>query len=116
MGIVRSALSMHQAFQVAPGPIYSAEKPVRSRAYMQFIKRFPCLVCGKKWGIDPCHTGPHAYGEKASDYTCIPLCRKHHEEFDSAPETFARKHHLNIPALICGFLRRWAERMQRTTR
>ena len=57
----------------------------------------------KTWGIDPCHTGPHGTSQKACDLTCIPLCRQHHREFDTAPYKFAEKFKLDIPALIQKF-------------
>ena len=53
--------------------------------------------------VDPCHTGPHATSQKSSDLDCIPLCRKHHIEFDAAPYEFAERHKLDIPALIRQF-------------
>lgn len=75
-------------------------KPVRDPEYLRFVKRLPCAVCCKTWGVDPCHTGPHGISQKASDLLCIPLCRVHHQEYDSAPREFATKHGLDVPALI----------------
>jgi len=91
---------MNTPLQIRPGPMYQGSAPVRDREYLRFIKRLPCVVCLRTWWVDPCHVGPHAIGQKASDLDCIPLCRKHHTEFDTAPYEFAERHKLDIPALI----------------
>lgn len=91
------------AFQVRPGPLYRFTKPVRDALYRRFIKSFPCLACLSTWRVDPCHTGPHGTSQKACDLTCIPLCRKCHQEFDANPYEFAEKHGLDIPARIAWF-------------
>ncbi len=104
---------MSQAFQIAPEPIYKAKKPVRDPAYRRFIKGFPCAACGQTWNVDPCHTGPHGISQKASDLSCIALCRKHHEEMDAAPVRFAERYQLDIGALIRGYLRLWETQYSR---
>jgi hypothetical protein len=76
--------------------------PVRNAKYLRFIKSEPSVVSGRA-GCDPCHTGPHALNQKASDLTCIPLTREEHDEFDKNPRAFAEKHGLDIPALIADF-------------
>lgn len=88
------------AEQIRPGPLYAGAKPARDPEYRKYIKRLPCVVCLKTWWIDPAHTGPHGIGQKSSDLDCIPLCRRHHDEFDRAPQQFAERHKLDIPALI----------------
>ncbi len=104
-----------QAFQVAPQPIYQGKKPERDPLYRRFVKRFACVACGKTWGVDPCHTGPHGTSQKSSDYSCIPLCRKCHDAFDADPRGFAERHQLDIPALIAGFLRIWSLKLKGAT-
>ncbi len=91
---------MNQPFQIRPGLIYRAVKPVRDPQYRRFIKSLPCIACLKTWSVDPCHTGPHGIGQKACDLKCIPLCRKCHREHDANPAAFVEKHGLNIPAYI----------------
>jgi hypothetical protein len=46
--------------------------------FRRFVKTFACCVCGRR-PVDPAHIGPKGIGSKASDYTCIPLCRDHHD-------------------------------------
>jgi hypothetical protein len=94
---------MNQPLQIRPGPLYQRSKPVRDPEYKRFIKRLPCVGCGRTWGIDPMHTGPHALNQKASDLDVLPGCRRCHNEFDADPHGFAERKHLNIPALIRRF-------------
>jgi hypothetical protein len=91
---------MSQALQIRPGPLYQGSTPARDPAYRRFIKRLPCVGCGTTWWIDPAHTGSHGLGQKSDDYSCIPLCRKCHQEYDACPWKFVFKHGLDIPALI----------------
>jgi hypothetical protein len=88
-----------QPFQVAPGQIYQREILVRDDKYRRYVKQFPCVGCRRTWMIDPAHCGPHGTGQKASDLTCIPLCRKCHREFDANPVKFVESRRLDIPAL-----------------
>lgn len=80
--------------------LYIPSKPVRDQKYLRFVKSFPCASCGKSWGVDPAHTGPHGISTKSSDLSTIPLCRKCHDQFDPAPRDFAILHGLDVPALI----------------
>ena len=98
---------MNQPTQIRPGQLYALPKPIRNPLYLRFIKRLPCVGCGKKWWIDPAHTGPHGTSQKACDLSCIPLCRKCHREFDAAPRKFAEAKKLDIPALIVLFNSFW---------
>jgi hypothetical protein len=102
------------AFQIAPRPLVKPEKPVRDPAYRRWIKRFACVACGSTKLVDPCHTGPHGLNQKSSDLSCIPLCRKCHDQFDADPKGFARLHCLKIPALIQRFNRLWKQRLEGT--
>ena len=86
---------MDQAFQLAPRPIYQAEKPVRNDLYQRLIKRFPCLVGGATREIDPMHTGSYGLGAKACDTACLPGCRKCRREFDANARALAERHHLD---------------------
>jgi hypothetical protein len=105
---------MQQDFQLTSGPIYQAEKPVRKALSTSWIKGFTCIVCGSTRRIDPCHYGPHALSQKASDLKCIPLCRKHHDALDADPQGFAARHDLDIPIWIQFLSHCWDLKQRRT--
>ncbi len=87
-------------------------QPFRSYPYRRWIKSLPSAVSGQL-NCDPCHTGPHAYGAKAADRTCIPLTRSEHEEYDRDPEAFCRKHGLHVKSLVQRLNRLWFEARRR---
>ena len=91
---------------------YQPSKPVRDPDYRRWVKSLPCAACGRSWGIDPAHTGPHGMSQKSSDLTCIPLCRRDHNAFDAAPQDFASEHGIDIPALIQRLNRAYSETMK----
>lgn len=93
---------MIQPMAVRSERMYSGSAPVRDRKYLLWIKRQASVVSGFG-GCDPCHTGPHATGQKSSDLTAIPLTQKEHDAFDADPRGFAELHGLDIPALIQEF-------------
>ena len=77
-----------------------------SADYRRWISSLGCCVSGCVHAtrrVDPCHTGAHAYGRKSSDLSCIPLCRRHHDEFDANPRAFAEKYRINVPELVQAF-------------
>jgi hypothetical protein len=56
----------------------------RDFAFMAFIRSQQCCVCEKlrlvNFGrIEAHHAGQRAFGRKADDRTCIPLCWRHHD-------------------------------------
>ena len=85
---------MTQSLYGIASKLYRAVKPVRDRQYRMFIKSLPCCGCGNSCWVDPAHTGPHGHGTKASDLTCIPLCRSCHDAHDQSPHTFRQRHGL----------------------
>lgn len=49
-------------------------------AYLAYVRKLPCLVCGYT-PCDPDHLKARGWREaKRNDYSCIPLCRRHHTE------------------------------------
>src|SRR5205823_2457849 len=59
-------------------------KPERSEAYRAWIRTHACIICGvpaHARAIEAAHTdvlGGRGLGQKASDKSCVPLCRKDH--------------------------------------
>ena len=48
--------------------------PVRNWKYRAWIRSLPCAICGRT-PSEAAHTGSdHGLRQKASDYTCVPLC------------------------------------------
>src|SRR5690349_16116119 len=90
---------MTQAYRVAPRPLTSREKPIRSQQYLAFIRRQPSVV-SSLGPCEACHTGGHGRSQKSSDLDCIPLTRREHKALDADPQGFAALHGLDIPAVI----------------
>lgn len=85
---------------VACGLAFQKSVPERDAKYLAFVRTHPCALCGKRFGIEAAHFGPHGFGSKASDYQAMPLCRSCHRKqgrMDIA--TFEATFHVN-PYLI----------------
>ena len=53
--------------------------PSRDSGYRTWIRTLPCAACGSRWQIEAAHTGcDGGMSQKASDYSCVPLCRSCH--------------------------------------
>ena len=53
----------------------SARGPARSWKYKAWIRSLECVACGSSYGVEAAHTGSDGgMRQKASDYSCIPLC------------------------------------------
>ena len=70
-------------------------------SYIEFIKAKPCLVCGTI-GVDAHHLeaigmGNNRNKESKKDYSCVPLCRVHHQEYHTiGVNGFQEKYGFNI--------------------
>jgi hypothetical protein len=81
--------------------LYTPSKPIRDESYLRWIRTLPCSACVKqRRKVEAAHTGPHGMSQKASDYSCIPLCRVHHQEYDSGPQAFQERHGIDVPNLV----------------
>lgn len=102
---------MSVASRVAGPQLYRASKPLRDRKLLAWVRSLPCAVCGWR-GVESAHTGPHGIGQKASDDTAIPLCRRDHRTGPRSlhllgPVEFERVHGLDIAALRERLQRDW---------
>lgn len=76
--------------------------PMRDPKYRKWLSMFGwCVVCwpGKSGGlgllhdplnpiIDPAHTQNNGMRSKGPDSSCVPLCRRHHQQYDSGRIVF----------------------------
>jgi hypothetical protein len=56
----------------------------RDFTFMQWVKQQRCLMRAEgdcAGAIEAHHAGPHAMSRKAPDWTCVPLCGRHHRDY-----------------------------------
>jgi hypothetical protein len=89
------------------------ETPARDWKYRAWIRHLPCAACGSERYVEAAHTGSDGgMSQKASDYSCIPLCAWCHR---CGPESyhvigrsaFEELHGLNCRALRTRLYRTW---------
>ena len=75
--------------------------PGRSPDYLAWIRTLGCVVCSRVSGgatvIEAAHTnvlGARGMGQKASDFSAVPLCSGHHREY---PDSY---HRLGEPCFV----------------
>jgi len=59
-------------------------KPVRSEAYLSYVRSLPCCHCAAEGPNDAHHLigfGRGTMGGKADDMLAVPLCRECHTKF-----------------------------------
>ncbi len=79
--------------------------PLRCQAYKDWLKTKRCCVCNAM-SSDPAHTLNNSTGSKGPDSSCVPLCRAHHDEYDSGRKAFERKYdNMDMQAAARGY---WA--------
>ena len=80
--------------------------PARDARYRAWIRSLPCCLCGLEPAGEAAHTGQDGgMGQKASDYSCIPLCRNcHTQNADSyhrlGRAEFERRHRVDLADII----------------
>jgi len=86
--------------------------PERSVEYLAWIRTLGCLVCARVNGgvtvIEAAHTnalGARGIGQKASDFSAVPLCSGHHREYPDSyhrlgEEHFVQTQQLDLPELV----------------
>ena len=96
---------------------YSARP--RDFAFMSWVRSQQCIVCEKQrvlnfGSIYAHHAGQRAFGRKADDRTCVPLCWRHHDRgspasIHSLGKRFWGVYGLDRNASIAELQRRYAE-------
>jgi hypothetical protein len=85
---------------------------------MDWLKDQHCVACD--WFIDnglvvdPAHTVNNGGASKGPDSSCVPLCRRHHDEMDGRLNTkvvtkaqFAAKYKLDLAAIAAAHFARY---------
>ncbi len=78
--------------------------PLRDVEYRRWLAKRICLLltqpksrfvgCCDQTITDAAHTENNGMGSKGPDSSCVPLCRKHHREYDAGRKTFEKKYGL----------------------
>lgn len=88
----------------------SGRGPARSFKYRSWIRSLPCAACGSTHSVEAAHTGNDGgMSQKASDYSCIPLCTDCHTQ---APDSHHRdrqafEQRIDVPALVARLTHDW---------
>lgn len=97
---------MSTAYEVRAlfGETYKRRKPIKSSAYLRFIRSLPCVACGGIRNVEAMHTGGRGLGQKSDDAKALPGCRFCHKELHVlGPIAFAEKYSLDFLALALKF-------------
>ncbi len=81
--------------------------PMRDAGYRRWLSNRICAVtilaeredCRDIFPCDPAHTENNGMGSKGPDSSCVPLCRKHHREYDAGRKAFEKKYGLDMKAI-----------------
>ena len=90
--------------------------PPRDQAYLGWIREMPCIACGIEGRSVAAHTGTDGgMSQKASDYSCVPLCADCHTQAPGAYHragrgTFERRHGLSFAGAVARLNREWQAR------
>jgi hypothetical protein len=90
--------------------------PERDKDYKAWIRTLPCCACGAEERSEAAHTGSDGgMAQKASDLSCVPLCRDCHTQAPGAhhrvgKEIFERRHGLSFAGIVARLNREWQAR------
>ncbi len=75
---------------------------MRDAGYREWLGDQFCKAC-PQWDqltfSDAAHTENNGMGSKGPDSSCVPLCRKHHREYDAGRKVFEKKYRLDMKAI-----------------
>lgn len=78
--------------------------PARNWKYRAWIRTLPSVVSGRM-GCEACHTVNNGMCSKGSCYSCVPLTRDEHQEYDAGRENFERKYGVKMTDIVRGLNR-----------
>lgn len=94
----------------------SGRGPARNWKYRGFIRSLPCAACGSTYDVEAAHTGTdRGMAQKASDYSCIPLCSdchtqapdSHHRDRQACEDRIFARHNTSVAQLVKSLNREW---------
>jgi len=89
--------------------------PARNARYRAWIRSLLCCLCGLEPAGEAAHTGRDGgMAQKASDYSCVPLCRNcHTQNADSyhrlGRAKFEQRHNVDLRGLVIRLNRDWVK-------
>lgn len=87
--------------------------PARSSKYKAWVRSLPCAVCDTTRDVEAAHAGSDGgTAQKASDYSCIPLCPHCHTVGPDSyhrlgRSEFERRHGLCCRCIVRDLTRTW---------
>ena len=90
--------------------------PPRDAAYLAWIRGMPCIACGIGDRSEAAHTGTDGgMSQKASDYSCVPLCGNCHTRATGAyhrigKRAFEEQHGLSFVRSVEQLNEEWRQR------
>ncbi len=100
---------LEQVEEVAVAAALPDTKVGRSEDYLDYIRSLPCCLCSFH-PVDSHHTDTGGTGMKGSDFSCIPLCRKCHDELGSGgKESFQTLHGIRLDTEVKRVLVKWCD-------
>ena|ERR1017187_6096530 len=92
--------------------------PPRDKVYLAWIREKPCIACGLEGRSEAAHTGTDGgMSQKASDYSCVPLCADCHTQAPGAYHrigkgAFERTHGFRCAALVKRLYAEWRDSLE----
>jgi len=84
-------------------PSATRRGPPRDEAYLAWIRAMPCITCGIAGRSQAAHTGTDGgMSQKASDYSCVPLCADCHTQAPGAYHRIGKRAFEERQGLVFG--------------
>lgn len=110
-------MQVHGAMPRRKGPRRSTGRgPARSWKFKAWIRTLECVCCGSTESVEAAHTANDGgMSQKASDYSCIPLCtdchtqapHSHHRNREACEALIFARHNATIAELVKSLNREW---------
>jgi hypothetical protein len=111
---LRSVFADSPTLRAVPKP----PKPMRSNAYLAFVRQRACMCCLADGPSDAHHFGPRGMGEKTDDYRTVPLCASCHRHFHDHGTLPGRERHVTeqrFALSMRGLLLEWIDQLEGST-